>query len=286
MTLSALLLLEGVFKQKISTRFRYAALGLLFVNVSIGGTLTHFAAPPVVMVARVWNWDTAHMLSTYGWRAIPSVVIGTLLTAFVFRKELAAIPVQTRAKGAAASESERPSPIWLTVSHAAFIVLVIMNSHYSAVVVPTFLLFLGWWTVTKEHQDELKLRESLLVGFFLGGLVTLGNLQDWWLQPLLAQLGPRALFAGATALTAVTDNAALTYLGTLVPELSEVARYALVAGAVTGGGLTVIANAPNPVGFGMLQDTFGEDGISPLNLLLGALPYTILAAIFFFVGAL
>jgi Na+/H+ antiporter NhaD/arsenite permease-like protein len=81
----------------------------------------------------------------------------------------------------------------------------------------------------------------------------------------------------------VTDNAALTYLGTLVPDLTPGARYALVAGAVAGGGLTVIANAPNPAGYGLLRDSFGEDGISPLNLFLSALPFTLLAAAAFLI---
>src|SRR5690606_36953396 len=135
--------------------------------------------------------------------------------------------------------------------------------------------------VSKEYQTVLRIKEGLLVGFFLGGLVTLGKLQDWWLQPLLSGLGDTPLFWGTTALTALTDNAALTYLATLVPDLSDAAKYAVVAGAVTGGGLTVIANAPNPAGYGLLRESFGQDGISPLGLFLGALPYTFLAALAF-----
>jgi Na+/H+ antiporter NhaD/arsenite permease-like protein len=91
------------------------------------------------------------------------------------------------------------------------------------------------------------------------------------------------LFYGATGLTALTDNAALTYLGSLVEGISAELKYALVAGAVTGGGLTVIANAPNPAGVGILQTAkaFGSEGISPLFLLLGALPPTGVAIVFF-----
>jgi len=141
------------------------------------------------------------------------------------------------------------------------------------------LLFIGWFEVTKEYHDTLKIRESLLVGFFLGGLVTLGALQQWWLIPLVNLLQPMTMFIGATVLTAITDNAALTYLGTLVPNLSDTMKYSLVAGAVAGGGLTVIANAPNPIGYGILNKNLGEDGISPLYLFLGSLPYTIIAII-------
>ena len=128
--------------------------------------------------------------------------------------------------------------------------------------------------MTQEYQDRLKIKESLLVGFFLAGLVTLGNVQQWWLQEVLTKMNALVLFYGSAALTAITDNAALTYLGSLV-ELSDSSKYYLVAGAVAGGGLTVIANAPNPAGFGILKKSFGEEGISPLKLLLGALGPTI-----------
>ena len=145
------------------------------------------------------------------------------------------------------------------------------------------MVFLGLVTATKEYQDELKLREGLLVGFFLAGLVTLGSLQRYWLEPLITSLGETAMYFGATGLTAITDNAALTYLGSLVKGISSDLKYALVAGAVTGGGLTVIANAPNPAGAGILQSSksFELHGINPLGLFLGALFPTAMAIVFF-----
>jgi hypothetical protein len=272
MTVTAILLRDQFFQKSDSLRFKYATLGLLFVNISIGGTLTNFAAPPVLMVAGPWQWDNMFMLTQFGWRAAVAIVIGTLATAYYFRRELNAIANETITNPGSNMKT------WVILVHLGFLALTIVNAHYMAFFVPLFLLFLGWCTVAKEYQDELRIKESLLVGFFLGGLVTLGKLQDWWLQPILSSLGDMPLFWGALSLTAVTDNAALTYLGTLVPDLSESARYALVAGAVAGGGLTVIANAPNPAGFGLLRDSFGEDGISPMNLFLSALPFTLLAA--------
>lgn len=274
MTVTALLLKENFFGREMSDRFKYATIGLLFVNVSIGGTLTSFAAPPLLMVAGPWKWDSLFMLQTFGWRAALAVVLGTTLTAAAFRKEL---PVGT----AKAAITGHPM-FWISFSHLAFMALTIFYSHHMSFFIPVFLFFLGWCAVTKEYQDELKVKESLLVAFFLGGLVTLGTLQGWWLQPILTHLGDIPLYLGAISLTAVTDNAALTYLGTLVPDLTESAKFALVSGAVVGGGLTVIANAPNPAGYGILQSTFGEDGISPLRLFLGALPYTVFAGLIFF----
>ena len=86
------------------------------------------------------------------------------------------------------------------------------------------------------------------------------------------------LFASATLLTAITDNAALTYLGSLVEGVSHDFKYSLVAGAVTGGGLTVIANAPNPAGFALLKGSFEDGAISPFGLLAAAAAPTLVAA--------
>lgn len=275
MTLLALVLKRRYFDRGISTRFAYATLGLLFVNVSIGGTLTHFAAPPVLMVASKWNWDTPFMLSHFGWRAAASCLTATALVSFAFRKDLSVVPVDRQAKPFI--------PIWLTTLHIVFLGLIVAFAHHPDVFFGIFVLFLGLVTAASEYQSPLKLREGLLVGFFLAGLVTLGSLQAYWLKPLIQGLNGHALFFGATALTALTDNAALTYLGSLVEGISPELQYALVSGAVTGGGLTVIANAPNPAGVGILQSAkvFQKDGISPLGLLLGALVPTCVAITFF-----
>ncbi len=275
MTLLALVLKRRYFNCGITTKFAYATLGLLFVNVSIGGTLTHFAAPPVLMVAAKWKWDTIFMLTHFGWRAAASCVLSTILVMLFFRKELARLPVERDTSAAV--------PAWLTLVHVVFLGLVVAFAHHPDVFFGIFVLFLGVVTATNEYQDGLKLREGLLVGFFLAGLVTLGSLQSYWLKPLIQSLSGGTLFFGATGLTALTDNAALTYLGSLVEGISDELKYALVAGAVTGGGLTVIANAPNPAGVGILQDAkvFQDEGISPLGLFLGALMPTGIAILFF-----
>lgn len=275
MTLLALMLKRRYFDRGISLKLAYATLGLLFVNISIGGTLTHFAAPPVLMVASTWGWDTPYMFTHFGWRAAGSCIASTALVAWYFRKEILAIEPAHSQSGAV--------PAWLTLLHVFFLGTVVAFAHYPDVFFGVFMLFLGLVTATREYQDNLKLKEGLLVGFFLAGLVTLGSLQAWWLKPLIAFLDGSGLYYGATALTAITDNAALTYLGSLVPGISEELKYALVAGAVSGGGLTVIANAPNPAGAGILQtsEAFRAEGISPAGLFLGALMPTGMAIVFF-----
>ena len=277
MTLLALLLKRRYFDQAISKQLAYATIGLLFVNISIGGTLTHFAAPPVLMVAGKWGWGTWHMASQFGWRAVASCLCSTLLVVLCFWKQLNAVEVDTT--------QQQKVPGWLTGLHLMFLALVVAFAHHPDVFFGVFMMFLGLVTATKEYQDPLKLKEGLLVGFFLAGLVTMGSLQEHWLRPLIANENMTGLkmYFGATALTAITDNAALTYLGSLVEGISDQLKYALVAGAVTGGGLTVIANSPNPAGAGILQSSkaFEGTGISPVGLLLGAIPPTLIAIAFF-----
>lgn len=275
MTVTAIILLKNFYSKEMSDKFKYATIGLLFVNVSIGGTLTHFAAPPVLMVASKWGWGMGHMVKMFGYKAAVSCLVSTFAVAMLFKKEL------TGDFALRADNTEKMLPPgWVYVLHIIFLALVVLTAHHAVFFMGLFLFFLGFMTVTKEFQDEPKVKESLMVGFFLAGLVVLGSLQKWWLQPLISSLTDQVLYFGATGLTAITDNAALTYLGSLV-ELSESAKYFLVAGAVTGGGLTVIANAPNPAGYGILKDSFGKDGISPIGLLKGALFPTFIAILCF-----
>jgi hypothetical protein len=277
MTLCALLLGRQLYARGPSARLAYATLGLLFVNVSVGGTLTHFAAPPVLMVARVWQWDLGFMLTHFGWRAVLGVVLATVAYFLLFRRELRALGPRRKDEDDVAG---RPVPAWIVAVHVAFLGWTVLNSHYVVLFLGGFLFFLGFVKATAAHQEPVDLTSPVLVGFFLAGLVIHGGLQGWWIAPVLASLSAVPLFVGALVLTAFNDNALITYLATLVPDLGPALKIAVVAGAVTGGGLTVIANAPNPAGQSILARHF-EDGISPLGLLAGAMLPTIVVGLCF-----
>lgn len=87
MTLAALMLLP-YFRGHTPTSFKYATIGALFVNVSIGGTLTHFAAPPVLMVAAKWQWDTVYMLTHFGWKSAIAVFLNGAVVTLLYRDYL------------------------------------------------------------------------------------------------------------------------------------------------------------------------------------------------------
>ena len=281
MTLAAILLRDGYFRVHGRAGFKYLTLGVLFVNVSIGGVLTSYAAPPVLMVASTFGWDTPFMAANFGWRAALAVIINAALLTFICREALVDGGL---GKGVAAGEGEDTRarvPAWVILVHLVFLVAVVLTAHHPAVFLGLLMMFIGFAEAYKRHQNRLLIKEGLMVGFFLAGLVVLGGLQKWWLQDLLGGLAPAVLYWGATALTAITDNAALTYLGSLVEGTSDAWRYMLVAGAVTGGGLTVIANAPNPAGFAILKNQFPDGSISSGKLFLAALVPTGVAACMF-----
>lgn len=287
MTIGAMILAKRFYSLKPSSALAYGTLGLLFVNVSIGGTLSHFAAPPVVMVAEKWHWGMMDMLTNFGWKAVLSIIISTSIYFFVFRKEFERLKEEERMTNQvnmfgvpeAWEGREDKVPLWITMSHLIFLAWTVYSAHDPVLFIGGFLFFLGFIVATPHHQNSVILRIPIMVGFFLAGLVVLGGLQAWWLEPILTSLDSSFVMLGATLLTAFNDNAAVTYLASTVPNLSDAVKYAVVAGAVTGGGLTVIANAPNPAGQAILGKFFL--GINPLKLFLAALFPTVIAYIMF-----
>lgn len=277
MTLAALILSDKLFSRGISQKLKYATLGTLFLNISIGGALTNFAAPPILMVAKTWEWDTLFMFSNFGWKAVIAITINTLLMIAIFYKELSSIEIKT-----ATSERE-PIPFLITFTHYLFLFLVIYFAHYPPLFMSVFLFFLGITYAYQQYQDRLILREGLLVAFFISGLVILGGQQEWWLKGIISSLGNMEAFFGSIVLGAFTDNAAITYLASLVDGLSEEFKYYIVAGAVTSGGATVIANAPNPAGVSILKHHFEDGAVDFRYLFLGALLPTAVAATCFLV---
>jgi hypothetical protein len=286
MTIGALLLARKFYRFNPPAKLAYATLGLLFVNISVGGTLTHFAAPPVLMVAGKWGWDTPFMLEHFGWKAMLGILISSTVYFLWFRKALYQLADKADGKedgviqSAVWHEREIPIPFWITFVHLLFLAWTVYTAHFPALFIGGFLFFIAFTTATRHHQNPISLRGPMLVGFFLAGLVVHGGCQGWWIAPVITALHNQALMLGATILTAFNDNAAITYLAAQVRDITLSAKYAVVAGAVSGGGLTVIANAPNPAGQNILSKFF-KDGISPLGLLLGALIPTLIVYLCF-----
>lgn len=286
MTIGALLLAKKFYRYKPPAKLAYGTIGLLFVNISVGGTLTNFAAPPVLMVAAKWGWSSLFMMEHFGWKAVIGILISSGLYFLYFRKALFELSDKADGKQDGIiekpswTERENPIPPWVTMVHLLFLAWTVYTAHYPVLFIGGFLFFMAFTTATQHHQNTMSLRSPMLVGFFLAGLVIHGGCQAWWIAPVITSLNDQALMLGATILTAFNDNAAITYLAAQVQDISLSAKHAVVAGAVTGGGLTVIANAPNPAGQSILSKFF-KDGVSPLGVFLGAITPTVIVYLCF-----
>ena len=278
MTIAALLLASQFYIYKPSVSLSYATLALLFVNTSVGGALTHFAAPPIVMVAGQWGWGLAEVFNQFGLASILTILVSNTAYFIFFRKELLSFKNSTDAV------LTLQSPSWLVLTHLSFIAgfVVLLANHQLGFILILFLAFLILLKLTRLRQQPIAWRSPILVGLFLAGLVILGGLQSWWISPILVRLDEVTLMISAIVLSAFNDNATIAYLAAQVPQLSEntsVAaglRHAVIAGALAGGGMTVIANAPNLAGQTLLAKFF-EGGVSPLQLAIWALFPTIIA---------
>lgn len=290
MALSALLLSRQFYQYNPSASLSYGTLALLFVNISVGGTLTNFASPAALVLAHAWGWSNGDMLVHFGWKAAAGIVLSNILYWLYFRKELFLLDVRRKAvavwREQTSHKPECPIPTWVTATHLFFIFVVVAVSHFPAMFVGTFLLFLGFHQATRNHQNSVRLLRPLLVGLFLAGLVIHAGLQGWWVFAILDGLTPLSVMGVAMGLTAFNDNTAISYLSTLIPDWGPLFEYAIFTGVIAGGGLTVIANAPNPAGYAILSKHFG-DGIRPTKLFLAALlPTLILYMLFYFFGPL
>ncbi len=283
MTISALLLARKFYHYGPRRRFAYGTLGLLFTNISVGGVLTSFAAPPVLMVSKSWGWDTPFMLTNFGWKAVLGILIANLVYYFLFKSDFVELEKKRdrEKKKEIMDKREKTIPFWVTLIHVYFLAWIVVHNQHPVIFIGSFLFFLGFYQATLPYQKELSLKPPILVGFFLAGLVIHGNLQGWWIEPILTKATEGALLVISAFITSFNDNAELTFLASLIPSFDDAMKYAVVAGAVTGGGLTVIANAPNPSGQAILGKYF-FGGISAISLLIAAIFPAIIMGLTFY----
>jgi hypothetical protein len=289
MAICAYLLSRQFYHYRPSSKLAYATLALLFTNISVGGALTHFASPPVLILSHAWHWSNWQIFTLFGWKAIIGIVLSNSLYWFYFRKEFLTLDKRKNRKDASyipPKEEAVSVPHWITFVHLLFMLLIVLTSNYPAIFIAAYLFFVGFHQSTRHHQDSLKLARPLLVGLFLAGLVIHGGLQGWWVVYLLQDLSPIQVLGATIGLAGFNDNTAIAYLATLMPDWNDAYKYALTVGAIAGGGLTVIANAPNPAGFVILSEHF-RYRISSWNLFIAAvIPAIILYGVFTLFGPL
>jgi hypothetical protein len=189
MTLAALILAPQVFRQGIPEWLKYGALGVLFVNVSIGGTLTSFAAPPVLMVATTWQWDSLFMASHFGWKACIAVMINATVITFLLRSHVAT------AKPDRAADTELAVPWLVRAIHLVFLAAVVLFAHHPVIFLGIFLFFLaiyvGYhvvWTVTPALHTPLMAVTNAISAIIIVGAMLAAGLTEGLLGQVMGTL--------------------------------------------------------------------------------------------------
>ncbi|MEZ5315595.1 MAG: putative Na+/H+ antiporter [Chlamydiales bacterium] len=267
MALSAILLSKKFYPYGPSRNFSYATLGLLFANISVGGMLTSFSSRALFIVANKWDWSWSYMFTRFGWKGMLGIFISTSLYYLFFRHEFKSrrfpkilVPLKKK--------ETRSTPLWITLIHLCFLVLIVITGEITLIFLGIFLLFLGFWKATTFYQTPLHLQSAVLVGFFFASLIIHGELQSWWIIPLMQNLNYFGAMGVSFLLSAFMDNAVISYITLELPKYDDLKHYLVIVGAMSAGSLTVIANAPNPVGHALLRGSFNGK-ISFFFLFLG-----------------
>lgn len=281
MTISALLLVAKFYRYHPPKIFQYATMGLLFASVSVGGMLSAFSSRALFFVAKDWEWSSWDMMRMFGWKALLGILIANTVYYFIFRKGFKKHFPKT-IPALAKKDSRRPTPLWITLIHIIFVAAIVLTGESVPLFLGVFLLFLAFCRATSFYQGKLHLKQAILVAFFFASLIIHGELQGWWIMPLIKNTSHFASAVISFVLSAFADNATLGYLVVDIPNLEHIERYLIVAGYMAAGGLTVIANAPNPIGLSILRPAF-KGHVSFFKFFMGALPPSLLYFFIFWI---
>jgi hypothetical protein len=278
-TLSVAILCDRFFRYKPSAHLAYATLAILFVNTSIGSLLTNFGSGAIVMIAKEWKWDSYFMFTNFGWKAILAILIINISALRYFRKEFQLLHAQAKIKRLSKQKQRNGIPGWVTLITFIFLFWMISQSDQPVIFVGSLLLFLGFYQAAFP-KERLESGPAMMVLFFLSALVIHGTLQYWWVADLLKSFPDKMIFPIGVFLSAFNHNALITYLASHVEGFSDQAKYNLVSGVISGGGLTILGNAPNFAAFAIASSYFTE-GLSPFRLFLYSVPPSFVACIIF-----
>lgn len=284
MTISSILLAKTVFPFIKNTRFQYATLALLFINISLGGLFLPQFSRSLFLIARQENWEIAYTFFRFSWKAFLIIVLNNGFYYVFFRKYL---PTETKPiQEILEKEKKGEPPFWIILIHLVFLGLIVVSSEYPPIFLGMFFLFLGVHRATFSYQGKeqgpLFLKPAILVGFFFASLLIHGEFQKWWAVQLLENVDFKMGYVTSIFLSSLIDNAVVLYFLDQFKPISEEVLYAFVTGSLSSGALTLMANGPNLIGYSNLREFFNGK-VSLIALFFAALPLTILASLIFWI---
>lgn len=279
MIIATTLLSRSFYRFAPSTRFAYATMGLLFSNISLGGLTTGLSSRALFIILPSVKWGNSFILKYFCWKALIAILISTTVYYLIFRKEFARFPKVVTVL----SNVKERMPKWIICVHILLIVAVILARFVPLLMVAILIFYLGFQRFTIFYQRPMRIGKACFVGLFYAGLVIFGELQEWWVLELMHRMPDFGYMMTSYVLSIFLDNALVNYLVHNLPVATDCFLYLVIAGCMSAGGLTLISNIPNIVGYLALQSFFPSSSFSLGWLFLFALGPSIIALMTFWI---
>lgn len=279
MIIATALLARNFYKFSPSTRFAYATMGLLFSNISLGGLTTGLSSRALFIILPSVKWGNGFILKYFCWKAIIAMLVSTTVYYLIFRKEFARFPKLVTGS----SSVKEHIPKWIICVHILLICAVILARFVPLLMVAILMFYLGFQKFTIFYQRPIRIGKACFVGLFYAGLVIFGELQEWWVLELMHRMSDFGYMMTSYVLSIFLDNALVNYLVHNLPVATDCFLYLVIAGCMSAGGLTIISNIPNIVGYLALRPFFPSSSFSLGWLFLFALGPSIIAVMTFWI---
>ncbi|WP_348663117.1 putative Na+/H+ antiporter [Chlamydia vaughanii] len=279
MIIAATLLARNFYKFSPSPRFAYATMGLLFSNISIGGLTSGLSSRALFIILPSVRWGNSFILKYFCWKSIIAMLISTTIYYLIFRKEFDNFPkVVTNP-----SMMNERVPKWIICVHIILVGSVIFARSIPLLMAAILIFYLGFQKFTIFYQHSIRTAKVCFVGLFYAGLVIFGELQEWWVLEIMHRMSDFGYLITSYTLSIFLDNALVNYLVHNLPVATDCFLYLVIAGCMSAGGLTIISNMPNIVGYLIIRPTFPSSSVSLGWLFLSALGPSIISLMTFWI---
>ncbi|AAP05554.1 putative Na+/H+ antiporter [Chlamydia caviae] len=277
MIIAATLLVRNFYKFSPSPRFAYATMGLLFSNISIGGLTSALSSRALFIILPSVKWNNSFILKYFCWKSIIAILLSTTIYYLIFRKEFNNFPKVVINP----SMMNERVPKWIIFVHIILVGSVILARSVPLLMAAIFLFYLGFQKFTIFYQHSINISKVCFVGLFYAGLVIFGELQEWWVLELMHRMSDFGYIITSYTLSIFLDNALVNYLVHNLPVATDCFLYLVIAGCMSAGGLTIVSNMPNIVGYLILRPSFPSSSLSLGWLFLFALGPSIISLMTF-----
>ncbi len=279
MIIGATLLVRHFYAFSPSSRFAYATLGLLFSNISIGGLSSSISSRAMFVILPSLKWGHKFVFQYFAWKATLAILVSTTVCYLIFRKEFDTFPTTVLNRD---FKGERV-PWWIICIHIILVWIVVWSRYTPLFIVAILLFYIGFQRFTIFYQSPLNIPKACLVGLFYAGMVIFGDLQEWWVLGIMHGMSDFGYMISSYMLSIFLDNALVNYLVHNLPVATDCYLYLVITGCMAAGGLTLLANMPNIIGYLLLRPAFRDSSISQGKLFLAALGPSFISLIVFWI---